>query len=99
MARDADIDVRFWLGSVIGVSNALDAGTHEPVTVPLFEDVPGAAFDTQRLTESQTLIAMPHRDTNGNGTYDFVASNGKQDGPYIDGGTVVIDPGCVHVGK
>jgi plastocyanin len=84
-------------GSVIGVSEKLDAGTHEDVEVKLFEGVPGADFEQQMLKEDQKLIAMPHLDTNDNATYDFITSGGKNDGPYIADGTAVVDPGCVHV--
>lgn len=71
-------------GSVIGVSEALDPGLYNNVDVTLFE-VPGATFpaDTS-LSGASTLIAMPHLDSNGNGTYDFVTSGGTADGPYVD---------------
>jgi hypothetical protein len=85
------------LGSVIGVSEKLEAGTHEDVEVMLFEGVPGAEYDQKVLEEDQTLIAMPHLDTNGNGTYDFITSDGKKDGPYTKGGKAVVDSGCVDV--
>ncbi|MFC6726600.1 ferritin-like domain-containing protein, partial [Halobium palmae] len=81
------------LGSVVGVSEKLDAGTHSDVMVHLYADVPGQDFGGQSsLEEDQTLIAMPHYDTNGNGTYDFVSSGGEADGPYTkDGQPVVAD--------
>jgi hypothetical protein len=41
---------------------------------------------------------MPHRDTNDNQTYDFVATSGEADGPYVTGGDPVIDPGNATVG-
>jgi hypothetical protein len=73
------------LGSVIGVSDFLAAGTYTDLMVTLF-DVPGldVPSDTS-LTEDQTLIAMPHRETNGNETYDFLTSEGSDDGPYFIG--------------
>jgi len=68
------------LGSVIGVSEPLSPGTHEDVDVPLDEQPDGEA----------SLIAMPHYDTNGNDAYDFVDSEGTDDGPYVtDKGAIV----------
>ncbi|WP_323190790.1 hypothetical protein [Halostella sp. PRR32] len=85
------------IGSVIGVSEFLPAGEHENVTVELF-DVPGAEFEDTELTESQTLIAMPHQDTDDNRNYDFVASNGSEDGPYVnETGVPVTDDGFVLI--
>ena len=62
--------------SVIGVSQRLDAGTHADVKVYLTRELAGA---------NETVIAMPHKDTNDNGIYDFVSSQGAQDGPFIGG--------------
>ncbi len=75
------------IGSVIGSSQYLGPGTHHNVTVTL--DKP--------LTKSQTLIAMPHMDTNGNQVYDFVTSGGTADIPYIVNNNVVVDPAYVTV--
>ena len=83
--------------SVIGVSDYLSAGTHEDVRVMLFQGVPGGDFDQQRLTEDQTLFAMPHLDTDGNQTYDFITSNGDADGPYTMDGQPVLDPATITV--
>ena len=75
-------------GSVVGVSEYLEAGDHSDVEVTLDEP----------LEENQTLIAMPHRDTNDNQEYDFVDTQGEEDGPYVDeAGDAVIDDGCVRV--
>jgi hypothetical protein len=85
------------VGSVIGVSDALDPGPNEDVSVELFA-FPGADASQTRLNGSQTLIAMPHLDTNGNGAYDFVTSNGLEDGPYLDeNGAPVVDSAFVEV--
>lgn len=83
--------------SVIGVSDYLEAGVHYAVPVTLF-DVPGAEFDVDTLTQSQPLIAMPHRETGDNETYDFVTSGGEEDGPYVESELPVIDAGLVVVG-
>ena len=85
--------------SVVGVSGYLPAGTHENVTVTLFEGVPGATFaENASLEDNETLIAMPHLDSNGNGTYDFVATSGSADGPYVGEGGAVVDPAQIAVG-
>jgi hypothetical protein len=77
--------------SVIGVSEPLSPGTHENVELTLF-DVPGQNFsENMTLEENQTLIAMPHFDTNSNGDYDFITSNGSEDSPYTANGSAVTD--------
>ncbi len=84
------------VGSVVGVSEYLEAGEYDNLTVELF-DVPGAEFNESELTENQTLIAMPHEETSGNETYDFVTSNGTEDGPFTDDGEAVTDDANVTV--
>lgn len=85
------------VGSVVGVSAYLDPGVHYEVPVALF-DVPGADFDREALETTQPLIAMPHRETSGNQTYDFVASGGEDDGPYAEAGLPTIDAGFAVLG-
>ncbi len=70
-------------GAVIGNSSYLEPGAHENVTIVL--DPP--------INESQQLIAMPHRDTNANETYDFPAA----DDPYVANGSPVTDDAFVVV--
>ena len=84
-------------GSVIGVSDAYDAGTAMDVEIPLYSAVPGGDYDQSSLQEDQTLIAMPHLDTNGNGTYDFLTSGGEEDGPYTQDGEAVVDDASITV--
>lgn len=57
--------------SVIGVSGYLESGKNEEVEIALDEP----------LREDNTLIAMPHRDTNDSQEYEFVESGAEQDGP------------------
>jgi len=72
--------------SVVGVSGYLGSGVHEDVRVEL---------DSEQ-TEEDTLIPMPHRDTNDNQGYDFVTSNGDADGPYTDAdGEIVLTTATV----
>jgi PGF-CTERM protein len=68
------------LGSVRGTSTYLGPGTHTDVEVTLDEP----------LEEDDTLVAMPHRDTDGNEAYTFVESEGSADGPYTAAGSVVV---------
>ncbi|WP_126665077.1 DUF7282 domain-containing protein [Haloterrigena salifodinae] len=76
--------------SVIGTSAYLEAGTHENVEVTLDEP----------LAEDETLIAMPHRDTNANETYDFVETQGAADIPYLTAtDDPVTDQAVVTVGE
>jgi hypothetical protein len=87
--------------SVIGVSEYLDAGTHENVTVTLF-NVSGADFNTtdgqsMTLEEDQSLIAMPHVEDSGNETYDFVSSEGADDAPFTADGVAVTERAFVTV--
>jgi len=82
--------------SVIGVSSYLEHGTHHDVEVPLF-DVKGAEFDRDALGETQPLVAMPHMNTDDNEEYDFVATGGEQDGPYVRDGNAVVDLGFAIV--
>ena len=84
------------LDSVIGVSHYLESGSYEDVEVSLFE-VDGAEFETDTLEEDQTLIAMPHEDTDGDEEYDFVESGGEDDGPYTADGEAVVDDAHVDV--
>ncbi len=81
------------LGSVIGVSDAMESGEATDVEVPLFGDIPGTEFDRDMLEADETLIAMPHMDSNDSGAYEFVESEGEVDGPYADdaGDPVVAD--------
>ncbi|MFB6229382.1 MAG: PGF-CTERM sorting domain-containing protein, partial [Halobacteriales archaeon] len=73
------------VGSVVGFSEYLAPGSYENVIVELDE----------QLTETQQLIAMPHRDSNDNQTYDFV--DGSGDPPYTEGGSAVTDAGAVTI--
>ncbi|WP_121820438.1 DUF7282 domain-containing protein [Halostella salina] len=85
------------VGSVIGVSEYIEPGEEDDLEVELF-DVPGAEFDDDELSENQTLIAMPHLDTNDNETYDFVATQNGEDGPYLnETGEPVVDDAFVTV--
>lgn len=63
--------------SVVGNSDFLEAGFHGTIKV---------ALDNE-LTQDTTLTAMPHRDTDGDETYDFEDTGGVQDGPYTRGST------------
>lgn len=78
-------------GPIIGVSRYLPPGNHRDVVVRLHE----------RPTGDATLVAMAHRDTDGDGTFDFVASG--DDGPYLaadtDPNRPVMDEATVRFGQ
>lgn len=67
------------------------------VEVPLYSGVPSGDFDQSSLQKDQTLIAMPHKDTDGNGSYDFITAGGEQDGPYVQDGSAVVDDAEITV--
>ena len=68
------------VGSTIGVSQYLSAGSHQRVEVVLDEPI----------AENQTLVATAARDGNGNQTFDYVSSQGFIDTAYsrTSGGAV-----------
>jgi PGF-CTERM protein len=75
------------LTSVRGSSSYLGPGTHQNVTVTLDDPI----------AEDDTLVAMPHRDTNGDRIYSFVSSGASADGPYTADGEAVVDTANVTV--
>jgi len=86
------------VGSVVGVSEHLDAGVHENVSVTLYEGVEGATFaDDAAAADNTTLVAMPHQETTGDETYDFVSSEGEDDGPYVVDDAAVVAVGNLTV--
>ena len=77
---------------IIGVSRYLAPGSYEDVRIRLFE-VPGRNFSQSRLEEDQELIAMLHRDSDGDRQFDFV----RTDEPLTQNGSVVQNPANVTV--
>lgn len=75
------------LGSVVGSSAYLEAGTHENVTVSL----------EQPLSEDDTLFAMAHMDSDDDRVYSFVSSNAEADGPYTADGDIVMESAEITV--
>lgn len=74
--------------SVAGVSQKLAAGTHENVSVPL----------EPAIEESQTLIAMPHVDSDDDGEFRYFETGRSEDWAYQDeSGGAVTDEGEVGV--
>jgi hypothetical protein len=94
--HDSSLNEGAVISSVIGVSDYLAPGTHEDVEITLF-DVPGRDFDQSALEEDQTLIAMPHLDTDGDEEYGFVATGGEVDGPYTEDGAPVVDTAQITI--
>ena len=87
--------------SVIGVSAYLDSGEHENVTVTLFEGVPGAQYERDALDEGQhVLYGVAHHDTNDNGEFDYVGTDGEVDVEYVDeNGNPAVDSAIVTVAE
>ncbi|WP_022835726.1 fasciclin domain-containing protein [Salisaeta longa] len=73
--------------SVVGASDYLEPGFHKSIAIALDQDV----------SDGTVLGAMPHRDTNGTETYDFVTSAGMADGPYVKNGAAVLEYGTIAV--
>lgn len=85
--HDGSLNEGETLASVVGSSAYLPAGTHENVTVQLDEPV----------SNDTTLVAMPHKDTDGDRSYQFVPSQGEVDGPYTTDGDIVLESANVTV--
>lgn len=76
--------------AVVGVSDYLEAGEYEDLEIELDEP----------LEESQALVAVVHHDTNDDGTFDYVESDGAEDEPYVtEGGGPVLDGAFVTVAE
>lgn len=92
---------RFPLGEIHGANdNYLPSGTHENIVVPLFEDFNCFEFDAERLQESKTLMAMPHKDQPHDRTYThFCDHEGRpEDGGFWNpDGSLVLDEARVNV--
>ncbi|WP_263786061.1 fasciclin domain-containing protein [Salinibacter grassmerensis] len=73
-------------GPVVGNSEYIEGpGISNEVEVPLTEDYSGRS--------SVTLVAMPHKETNGNESFDFPGN----DTPYMLGGNPVTDEADITV--
>lgn len=78
-------------GNIIGVSDYLTPGFHGDAS-PI-----GIELDNQ-LSDTTTVVAMPHRDTNGDQQFTFNPSLGT-DAPYTrgDSNTPVVDSASVAI--
>ncbi|MFC4989376.1 CHRD domain-containing protein [Saliphagus infecundisoli] len=73
-------------GDVLGVSEYLTAGPHEDLEISL----------DPALETDATLVAMLHEETNDNEAFDFVETDGAEDGPITDGeGNAVTDDALI----
>jgi hypothetical protein len=84
------------VGSVIGVSERLSPGPHQDVRVQLYS-LDGRNFNQSRLRTNGSLTAMIHFDSNENGQFDFVRTNGSVDGPYVEGTQAVVESADISV--
>ncbi|MFC7240019.1 hypothetical protein ACFQS4_17810 [Saliphagus sp. GCM10025317] len=78
--------------SVIGVSEYLEPGEHESVTVPLFEDVPGAEYEVDALEAGEhSLFVVPYRDGDDDQEFDRIDTDDGADPLYVrQGGEPVV---------
>jgi uncharacterized surface protein with fasciclin (FAS1) repeats len=51
----------------------------------------------EAISDTTTIGAMPHRDSNDNQSYDFPATGGTEDGPYTLEGAPVLDYGILNI--
>ncbi|SFG14516.1 hypothetical protein SAMN04488063_1562 [Halopelagius inordinatus] len=82
--------------TICGVSGLFEPGEYSNVEVQLFDDGTGyspAFGDRERLEEDQPLVAVPHRDRNDNGSFDFVTEENPAhaDIPFTNGTQVRDD--------
>jgi PKD repeat protein len=76
--------------SVRGTTTYLPPGSHDDVTVVLDDPIEA----------TQRLIAVPYRDTDSDGVYDYVSTGGGEDVPYESArGVVVSDVATVAVNE
>ncbi|WP_312909713.1 DUF7282 domain-containing protein [Natronosalvus caseinilyticus] len=78
--------------SVIGVSEYLEPGEHESVTVTLFEDAPGAEYEVDALEAGEhSLFVVPYRDGDDDQEFDWIDTDDGADPPYVrQGGEPVV---------
>ncbi|WP_233514219.1 MULTISPECIES: hypothetical protein [unclassified Haloferax] len=74
-------------GDVVGISNYIEE-SNSNIRI----------FLTESLSESATLTAMAHLDTNNNQQLDFLSSDGAEDGPYTMDGSPITDDAEITVG-
>ena len=74
-------------GTTLGVSEYLESGDHENVTVESHETV-----DAEMLGQ---LTATVHQDTTDDETYTYAETDGEEDRPYLEAGYPVSDSAMV----
>lgn len=90
-------DVKNESASVLGVSEYLEPGTHEQVSIRLYE-VPGRKLDkkSSHIMGVTRVHVAPHHETNGNQTFDYAATGETQDTPYLnENGTSAVESAIV----
>jgi hypothetical protein len=71
-------------GSVRGTSEYFTPGRSRRIEITLDDPI----------EQNGTFFAMPHRDTNGNESYDFLNSEGAEDAPYLNANDEVVLDGA-----
>lgn len=73
--------------SIVGKSEYVSPGVQNEIKVGLDE----------AISDTTTIGAMAHQDSDGDEMYDFESSGGTEDGPYTLSGSPVIDYGVIRV--
>lgn len=76
------------IGSIVGHSDYIEPNS-------ISNDVQ-VSLDVA-ISDTTTIGAMPHEDTNDNGAYDFETSGGTVDAPYTMGGSAILDYAVLNV--
>lgn len=74
-------------GTILGVSDALEAGSHENVTVDRHEETEQELFGE--------LTVVVHRDTTDDGEFVYEETDGEEDRPYLEAGYPVSNTATV----
>jgi len=83
----------------LGASDYLSPGTHESVTVELFEENSFRSADDWSDREEVTLLATLHYDSNGTEGIEFQETRAEEDGWYRREGTRVQSRATLAVSK
>lgn len=75
------------VGSLLGSSGYLPPGEHDGIRVTLAE--------RSAVRDETAVVAVVHRDTDGNRGFDYPRTGGRTDGPYSLGGDPVTDRAVV----
>ena len=89
--HDESFDSGSRVDSTIGVSQYLSSGPHSNLRIRL--------ETSEAISGAEDVLAVAHRDTDGNRQFDYVVTDGAKDSPYIEhsGGPVTDRATIQHV--